>query len=255
MIIVECSQGSEEWHAARAGVITASMFKVARERVGMLSDQQLAYVQAILAGASEADACRAAHYKKAPTAEVVQRAVRGERIGGLSNAAKDYAFRLAIERISGKPLDEGFETWQMRRGHELEPMARMEHEAKTGLLVEAAGFVLTDDGLFGGSADGLIGPDGGSEYKCLVSPERLRTVLVDGDVSEFKDQVQGCLWITGRQWWHLCLYCPALEPIGKQLHIIECKRDDDYIEGMETDLVEFSREVERMEFSLRREAA
>jgi len=251
VIIVECTQGSEEWHAARAGVITASMFKVARERVGMLSDQQLVYVQARLAGASEADACRVAGYKKAPTAEVVRRALRGERIGELSNAAKDYAFRLAIERISGMPLDEGFETWQIRRGHELEPMARMEHEAKTGLLVETAGFVLTDDRLFGGSADGLIDPKGGSEYKCLVSPERLRSVLIDGDISEFADQVQGCMWITEREWWHLCFYCPALEPIGKQLTIIECKRDDDYIESMEADLVEFAREVERMELALR----
>lgn len=210
MIIVECTQGSPEWHAARAGVITASMFGTARQRL-----------------------------KK----------------GGFSAAANDYAFRLAIERISGTALDEGYETWAMRRGHELEPLARMEHEAKTGLLVETAGFVLTDDNAFGASADGLIGTDGGSEYKCLVSPERLRTVLVDGDVSEFQDQVQGCLWITNRLWWHLCLYCPALEPIGKQLQIIEVKRDEDYIDTMVADLLEFKTEVDRIEMALRRKAA
>ncbi|AOE60405.1 hypothetical protein QZH45_14320 [Pseudomonas corrugata] len=36
-----------------------------------------------------------------------------------------YAFELAVERIGGAPLDGGFETWQMRRGHELEPEARI----------------------------------------------------------------------------------------------------------------------------------
>ena len=78
MILHTAPQGSPEWHAARAGVITASMFKVARGKLKT-----------------------------------------GKNAGGFKEDAKDYAFRLAIERISGKPLDEGFETWQMKRGHEL----------------------------------------------------------------------------------------------------------------------------------------
>ena len=35
MKIYHCDQGSPEWHQARAGVITASMFKVARQKVGL----------------------------------------------------------------------------------------------------------------------------------------------------------------------------------------------------------------------------
>jgi len=254
MIIVDCQQGTPEWHRARAGVCTASMFTIARSRTGQLTAQQQAYVGSMLAGNGDVESCRIAGYKKAPSADAVQKALRGEAIGEFSTAANDYAFRLAIERISGSPLDEGFETWQMKRGHELEPFARMEHEVRTGLLVEPAGFVLTDDRKFGASADGLIAEDGGAEYKCLVSPERLRSVLIDGDISEFSDQVQGCMWITGRAWWHFCLYCPALAAIGRQLHLIEVKRDDDYIESMERDLVEFEREVSRMEKVLREAA-
>lgn len=199
MKIITCDQGSDEWHQARAGCVTASMFVVARSRLKS-----------------------------------------GPNKGKFTEAAKDYAFRLAIERISGTPLDEGFSTWQMKRGNELEPTARAIHEEVTGLLVDRAGFVTTDDGLFGASADGLIGDKGGSEYKCLVSPERLRDVLLDDDISDFTDQVQGCMWITGREWWHFGLYCPALASIGKDFFLREVARDDDYIETMELDLIEFN---------------
>lgn len=175
----------------------------------------------------------------------------GKNAGDFTEAAKNYAFRLAIERISGVPLDEGFVTWQMKRGNELEPAARMEHETQTGLIVQRAGFVTTDDGLFGASADGLIGDEEGSEYKCLVSPEGLRDVLVFGDISEFIDQVQGCMWISGRKRWHFGLYCPALEPVKKQFTLQIVPRDDDYIESLEADLMDFSKLVTQYESKLR----
>ncbi len=211
MRIIECAQGSEEWHLARAGCITASMFKVAR---------QLALKS-------------------------------GPNKGQPSGECLNYAFRVAVERVSGVPLDEGFQTWQMKRGHELEPEARAEHEMQAGVIVQRAGFVMTDDGMFGASADGLIDDDGGSEYKCLVSPEGMRKVLVEGDISEFIDQVQGCMWLTGRKWWHFALYCPALRPVGKALWWREVKRDDDYIEALEADLITFSRLVSDAERALR----
>ena len=210
MQIITCEQGSEAWHQARAGVITASMFKTARARL-----------------------------KSGPS--------KGE----FSEAAKNYAFRLAIERISGVPLDEGFSTWQMKRGNELEPDARARHEEEAGVIVERAGFVLTDDGLFGASADGLIGNDMGSEYKCLVSPEGLKEILIHDDISEFIDQVQGCMWITGRVQWHFGLYCPALAPIGKDFTLKIIDRDDDYIEQMESELLEFKKQVDHYHMILR----
>lgn len=168
----------------------------------------------------------------------------GKNKGGYKKAAEDYAFRLAIERISGEPLDGGYQTWAMDRGNELEPEARLKHEEVIGMLIEQTGFVLTDDGLFGASADGFINDDGGSEYKCLVSPERIRSIIVDNDTDEFKDQVQGCMWLTGRKWWDFCLYCPALKEAGKELIIIKMVRDEEYITEMETDLLEFNALVE-----------
>lgn len=214
MKVIECDQGSEAWHQARAGCITASMFETARAKLKS-----------------------------------------GPKKGQPTEAARNYAFRLAVERISGVPLDEGFETWQMKRGHELEPMARMEHEMASGLVVKHAGFVTTDDGFFGASADGLIGEDGGSEYKCFIAPDKLRAFHIDADISSVIDQVQGGMWISGRKWWHIGLYCPALESIGKQLWWDEFQRDDDYIGELESDLIEFKHLVDEYEEQLRRKAA
>lgn len=252
MKIIQCDQGSIEWHLARAGCITASMFSTIRKKVGCLDDRQSMYVKSVRAGHSEREAMELAGYKTVPKSDIITRALKGEKIGDWSDASKDYAFRLAIERISGEPLDEGFETWSMRRGRELEPEARMEHEAQTGLFVERAGFVTTDDGLFGASADGLIDPSGGSEYKCFVAPDRLRPILLDRDVTEIQEQAQGCMWLCGRNWWHVGLYCPALASVGKQLTIVEVKRDEAFIEAMERDLVEFAGFVDQYEAELRK---
>ena len=251
MIIYDHPQGSAEWLASRAGVITASMFASARKKVNGLSGQQAAYVEAIRAGMTEAEAMLKAGYKAKPKSETVERALRGESVGEFSDATKDYAFRLAVERISGTPLDEGFSTWAMKRGQELEPAGRAEVEVKLGVFVDEAGFVCTDDLKFGASADGFIDHDGGLEIKCLVDPSRIRDVILKGDISEFMDQIQGGMWITGRKWWQFALYCPALEKVGLQLWTKRIDRDDNYIDALEMDLIEFEKLVTENETLLR----
>lgn len=246
------AQGTDEWKRDRAGVITASLFQTARERVGTLSEQQQVLVDCIRSGMSHADAATKAKYKTKPKlTDSVLRAIEGLPVGDFSEAAKNYAFRLAIERISKQPLDEGFETWAMKRGHELEPEARQRHEEHASVTVMACGFVTTPDNVFGASADGLIDLDGGAEYKCLVDPMRLRTCLIDNDISEFMDQVYGGMWITGRSWWDFCIYCPALQPTGRDFTRWRVPRNDDYISTMEAELLEFKCLVDHNEAVLR----
>lgn len=204
MIIIECEQGSPEWHKARAGIITASMF-----------------------------------------AECCKRLKSGASKGDFTKAAKEYAFRLAIERISGELLSEDkFDTFEMRRGRELEPEARLKHEQARGFLVDQTGIALTDDGKYGASVDGLIGDDGTSEYKCFIGPSSLMPILLNGDTSSVAEQVQGQLWVTGRKWCDFVLYCPALKSIGRDVIIKRIERDDDYIESLESNLIEFDNLVE-----------
>ena len=246
MIVYDMPQGTPEWFQARAGIITASMFGVARSKVGGLTAQQQTFVDAVRSGKPERVALELAGYKKAPTSETVKRALDGEKVGKPSEAALDYAYKLALERATEECLDEEqFETYAMRRGKELEADARMAHELKLGTMVEQVGFIVDNNETFGVSLDGLLGTDGSSEYKCFYQPSKLRRILHDGNLDDAIEQVQGGLWVTGRQWCDFVLYCPKLESIGKHLTVIRVERDQAFIDELERDLWDFNDIVTR----------
>lgn len=203
MIVFNVEQGTPEWHASRAGKITASMFSEVRKRLKS-----------------------------------------GPRKGQCTDAADKYAFRLAVERITGRVAgSDQFETFAMKRGKELEGEARLLHEEARNVLIQHCGFACTDDELYGASADGLINDDGTAEYKCFMDPTKLKDIWLDGGVGGAMDQVQGQLWITGRQYCDFCLYFPDLET--DPLTIRKVHRDDAYIEALVADLKEFNDVVER----------
>lgn len=225
MILLHDEQGSPEWKQSRAGVITASRFSDARGRL-----------------------------------------TRATKTGGIGDPTADavkYACQVAIERIAGQPIDNTFATWQMRRGTELEPEARERYEALTGHIVEQAGLALTDDRVFGYSTDGLVdvltddganvSPDGLVEIKCPAAPEKIVGAWRDpaAAADEYIDQIHGGLWITGRKWCDLVVYCPWLRSVGKDILIHRIWRDDDAIDALADDLLAFARVVDRHESMLR----
>lgn len=185
-------------------------------------------------------------------AECRKRLKSGPNKGDFSQAAKDYAFKLAVERISGQLLDDPqFDPWQAKRGRELEPEARSAYEAVAGVMVQETGLALTEDKLFGASVDGLVGDDGNIEIKCFLAPAKLAPILLEKDIGDCVDQIQMGLWITGRKWCDFVLYCPALECINKHLTIIRINRDDNYIAELEADLLAFNNLVSTFENKLR----
>lgn len=216
-IVIACEQGSAEWFNARAGVLTASEFK---------------------------------HFR---SDNLMSRASGRYKAGDYKDEARKIIRRKAFERLSGKVLQgKEFETFAMRRGHELEPAARELHERRFGVMVDRAGFVTTADGLFGGSADGFIGDDEGTEYKCLVDADEMLVIYQEDDISSFIDQCQGCMWITGRKRWHFGLYCPDLAVCGMDLKIIMVDRDDDFINALEADMVKANRAVDALVAELKK---
>ena len=134
-----------------------------------------------------------------------------------------------------------FQTAHMRLGTEQEPAARDAYEIETGHIVEQCGFVHTDDGKFGVSPDGLVGTDGLIEIKTMCSSTTLFRAVVDGDVAEYLDQINGEMWLLSRQWCDLILWVPDFP---RQLYVKRIMRDDDVINALETDLMEFSRIVD-----------
>jgi hypothetical protein len=246
VIVLNHPQGSEDWLRARCGVATASRFSDARERVGGLTDQQRIYVEALQRGVDEPDARAKAGYKLKPTAGAITLALNGEPTSEPGAAAIKYAWLIAFETISREPLDDTFVTYAMRRGRDLEPRARQVYETRTGALVEEVSLILTDDERFGYSSDGFIDDDGMVEIKCPLSCEKLGQVWASPETAhlEYLDQINGGLWITGRKWCDLVVYCPWLEPVGKDLFVKRIYRNEEAIEALETDLVGFLKLVD-----------
>lgn len=235
MIHFDVAQGSEDWLQQRLGCITGSRFKDCRDYGDGLTDQQRTYVNHMRAGELEEVAREMAGYKAAPRSETVSRCIKHgfERVW--SDSARRYAMDLARERCGGRAPSK-FKTGAMRLGQEQEGAARFRYEAMTGLLVREVGIFKTPDLLFGVSPDGLIGDDGVLEIKTMVSSDTLFTAVADGDISEYVDQCLGYLWLLGRKWVDLALWCYDLD----KLVIRRIERDEDAIEDLESDLIAFA---------------
>ena len=173
--------------------------------------------------------------------------------GNPSGKCSLYAMDVARERCGGKAGDK-FQNSAMRFGTEQEPLARQAYEKATGNLVFEVGFITDDSGFFGLSPDGLIDDDGVLEIKTMVSSDTLFTALVDGDISEYIDQINGYLWMLDRKWVDLVLWAPDLADLGLAMKIIRIERDEVAIQALEADLLKFMGMVRENESKLRKAA-
>jgi hypothetical protein len=246
MILIECRQGTPEWLQARSGAATASRFAEAVSTVGGLTEQQQKYVTAVLGGMPEKEAMLHAGYKAAPKSSGIARALKGECTEEPSDTGHRYAADIAIERISQMPYGEPPKTWLLERGHELEDRARIVYESRTGFLVEESGVALTDDRKFGYSTDGMP-EDGLIEIKCPIDSVKIANMWRTGDVSDYMHQMQGGMWITGRNWCDFIMYVPDLANVGKELFVKRIHRDDAFIDDMVEKLLGFERLVQEYE--------
>lgn len=159
-----------------------------------------------------------------------------------------YAQDLARQRCGGK-VASTYVNAAMRTGTEEEPFAAIEYMARTGRMVEEVGFITTADRRFGLSLDRRIPAENAAiEIKTMVSSATLFKAVVDGDVSEYRDQCLFALWMLGLDWIDLCLWSPDLP---NPLHIVRIERDEDEIQKLEDDLMAFEALVASYERRLR----
>ena len=146
--------------------------------------------------------------------------------GKPSTSAEGYINELIAQRITGE-LPEFYTNEAMARGNELEPAAKAMYEFMHGVEVVEVGLCLHDEFECGASPDGLVGDEGGIEVKCTL-PHTHVSYLRAGDVpGKYVPQIQGCLWITQREWWDLMCYHPAMEDL-----IVRVYRDEEYIKKL-----------------------
>lgn len=162
------------------------------------------------------------------------------------DGATTYALTLAAERLTGVVAG-GYATDAMDWGTQHEPDAVAAYELTQLVNVKVAPFVrhpLIDN--VGGSPDGFVFDDGILEVKCpYTSKEHLRTVW-DGSMPEHhRPQVQGNLWITGRDWCDFVSYDPRM-PEECRLFISRVERDAEYIKTLSDRVEAFAALVSEM---------
>jgi hypothetical protein len=192
--IFNCTQGEEDWYAARAGIVTCS---------------ELSTVLAKGKG------------------------------GGDSVTRRKYMLTLAGERIGGPSPFDRYSNGAMQRGHEYEQEARDSYQLITDHEVEQVGFMRRGD--VGYSPDGIIGDDGLLEIKTKAYPLHLDCLLKDEVPAEHMAQIQGGLWVSGRQWLDFVSYSPGLPIFIKRV-----PRDESYIANLSAEVERFNAEVDSM---------
>jgi hypothetical protein len=214
MILETADQRTEDWYAARLGKATASRFKDA-----------------------------------IATKKQTEKQKKDGLPGDPMQAQLDYCTELVVERLTGQRAQK-FVTAAMQWGDH-EPAARAAYERVTGRIVEETGFVAHDTLMAGCSPDGLVDWDGLIEIKCPFNTANHIETLLNGMPAEHTAQVQGQMWITGREWCDFVSYDPRM-PAELQLHVQRIQRDETFIADLERRVTSFLAEVGNQVEALRR---
>lgn len=162
---------------------------------------------------------------------------------GEAAARRNYKAQLVCERLTGI-VAESYTNTAMQWGTDNEPLARSAYEALSGNLVEQVAFITHPELMAGASPDGLIDKDGGLEIKCPNTASHI-DALLKGMPFDHQAQIQGCMWLTGRQWWDFVSFDPRL-PERLQLYVQRIPRDETYITKLALAVSLFLGEVDEL---------
>ena len=160
-----------------------------------------------------------------------------------SKTRETYMKELACERITGI-VQNSFQSEWMERGNLLEGQARSMFELNYNLDVEQVGFIKLNEDV-GSSTDGLT-EAAVIEIKCPKHTTHL-DYLMNSDLlyQTYKNQVQGELWVSGKQAAFLMSFHPDF-PDGKDLIVLEIQRDEAYINEISEAVSAFVQELKTM---------
>ena len=150
------------------------------------------------------------------------------KAGGEGKTRKAYMYQLAAEAISDM-RQESFTNEYMEWGTQTEPQAREMYEFVSGNTVELVAFIkLSEDKKTGCSPDGLVGEDGMVEFKCPKTTTQIETFLSGKMPTGHSAQVQGQLWVSGRQWCDFVSFDPRID--GEASYFcVRVERDEEAI--------------------------
>lgn len=167
--------------------------------------------------------------------DVLTKPRKGQRDSAVRS---NYRAQLICEILSGKPVQDEYQSWDMKLGIEREPTARAEYEIRRDVIIQTVGFVPHPVIKRAGcSPDGFIGEDGLVQFKCPKTATQIAWILAGVVPAEHRPQMCFEMSCTGRQWADFVSYEPNL-PDHLQLFIVRMVRD-------EAELIEIELEVQR----------
>ncbi len=129
----------------------------------------------------------------------------------------------------------------MKRGRELEDMARKIYELQTGREVETVGYVELDK-YTGVSPDGFVGDDGLIEIKCPNDANFIRFMYDKKIDSGYLWQMQHQMFVTNRDWCDFVVFNDNLD----RIEIIRVERDEEKIDKIKTGLKSGIEKIEKV---------
>lgn len=182
-----------------------------------------------------------------PTASQASKLITPKTLQPSSQADK-YLAELLYEWIFQVPADERYSQF-MERGNALETEARDWYNVEYGTGYRPAGLILTDDGRFGASPDGIADatewdgfakPGRGLEIKCVAPTKHLWYILHPEEFeADHRAQVQASLWASGFESWTMLAYHPSLKPVHFRV-----EPDPDFAKAWESILHTFQMNLE-----------
>jgi putative phage-type endonuclease len=161
--------------------------------------------------------------------------------GGQGKVKKAYMLQLASEILTGERVDT-YSNEYMEWGTQTEPQARAMYEFESGNSVEQVTFIRQGELKAGCSPDGLVGDDGMLEIKCPKTSTHLETVLSGKMPTAHKAQVQGQLWVSGRQWCDFVSFDPRING-SSNYFCVRVERDEAFIAELEAKVKQFENEL------------
>lgn len=161
---------------------------------------------------------------------------------GQGKTRQAYMYHLAAESVTDQ-REESYTNEYIEWGTATEPQARAMYEIESGNTVDQVSFICLDgDKKIGCSPDGLIGDDGMVEIKCPKTTTQIETFLSGKMPTIHKAQVQGQLWVSGRQWVDFVSFDPRIDGDASYF-CVRIQRDDGYIAEIEAACYAFADEL------------
>lgn len=187
------------------------------------------------------------------TASRVKDVMATGRGGAPSATRRNYMMELLCERLTGETAP-SFSTPAIRRGIELEPVARGMYEMGSPHSVQEVGLIGHPRiNMFGASPDGVVlfaGGKGGLEIKCPNTAQHVAVILSGKHDPQYEWQMLAQMSCAELEWVDFVSYDDRL-PAQLQLVCHRFERDDRRITEMEREIIAFLEELDELEEKMR----